>query len=87
MLERYQFQINAVLLNFLFISESWKKVSWFLTLKIIRNVSWAANEQITMISERLCDTKDQKFQLCHHIRTAKLEVNKIVWDFCSARMH
>ncbi len=30
----------------------------FLTLKIIRNVSWAANQHIRMISEGSCDTED-----------------------------
>ncbi len=54
------FQINAVLLNVLFICESWKikliTVSttkyWAApTLIIIINVSWAANQHIIMISE------------------------------------
>ncbi len=52
-LKRYVFQINSVLLNFLFISESQKYCAARLcsTLIIIRNVSWAANQHIIMISE------------------------------------
>ncbi len=62
--------INAVLLTFLFIKESWKNEmyhifhknmkqhNFFLTLIIVRNVSWAANQHISMISERSCDTED-----------------------------
>ncbi len=30
----------------------------FLTLMIIRNVSWAANQHIRMISEGSCDIED-----------------------------
>ncbi len=30
----------------------------FLTFIIIKNVSWAANQDIRMISERSCDTED-----------------------------
>ncbi len=63
------FQLNAVLLNFLF-RESWKNVlplqkkikneaaQVFSTLIKIRNVSWAANQHIRMISEESCDTED-----------------------------
>ncbi len=58
----FLFQINAVLMNFLFIWEYWKKMyhgfhknneaaQLFSTLIIIRNVSWAANQHIRMISE------------------------------------
>ncbi len=38
----FVFQINAVLLNFQFITESWK----------------GTNQYISMISERSCDTED-----------------------------
>ena len=65
MLQKILFQINAVLLNFLFIKESWeikcvtdstKKL--FSTLIIIINVSWASNHHIRVISEGSCDTED-----------------------------
>ncbi len=59
----FVFQINAVLLNFLFICESWKiqcitvstKILMFSTLIIIRNVSWAAYYYDFW---RSCDTED-----------------------------
>jgi len=36
----------------------------FLTMMIIRrNVSWAANQHIRMISERSCDTEDQSYDV------------------------
>ncbi len=35
-----------------------KKQQLFSTLIIIRNVSWAANQHIRMISEGSCDTED-----------------------------
>ena len=61
MLQKIIFQINAVLLNFLFIKESWKKKNivhkYFVQLYTI-NVSWAANQHIRMISEGSCDTED-----------------------------
>ncbi len=58
-----------MLFNFLIIKLSHKKSErWFpqkheatqlfSTLIIIRNVSWAANQQIRMISEESCDTED-----------------------------
>ncbi len=60
MLHKFPFQINAVLLNFLFITDSWKinyqfhkkyaAAQLFSTL-IIRNVPWAANQHMRMISE------------------------------------
>ncbi len=64
----FYFQINAVLLNFLF-KESWKKKIYhcfhkrylaeqLFLLLIIRNVSWAENQHIRMISEGSCDTGD-----------------------------
>ncbi len=40
----------------LFIKESWRKLLF--TLMIIRNVSWAANQHIRMISEGSCDSED-----------------------------
>ncbi len=52
----FTFQINAVLLNFVFIE--YKAAQLFSTLIIIRNVSWAANQHIRMISEGSCDTED-----------------------------
>ncbi len=61
MLQNIRFQIKAVLLKFLFIKECRKQLSQFLqkycaaqrfsTLIIIRNVSWAVNQYIIMISE------------------------------------
>ncbi len=51
------------MLNFLFIKNP-KKVLWFpqtqlfSSLIIIRNVSWAANQHIRMVSEGSCDTED-----------------------------
>ena len=60
MLQKIIFQINAVLLNFLFIKESWKKNivhKYFVQLYTI-NVSWAADHHIRMISEGSCDTED-----------------------------
>ncbi len=59
------FQINAILLNFLF-QESWKNKKYprfhkninqheFLTLI---SISWAPNLQIRPISERSCDTEE-----------------------------
>ncbi len=58
----YQFHINAVLLNFVFIWESWKikciMVSTTFPTLIIINVSWAANQHIRNISEGSCDTED-----------------------------
>ncbi len=35
-----------------------KTAQLFLTLTIIRNVSWAPNQHIRMISEGSCDTED-----------------------------
>ncbi len=69
MLQKIIFQINAVLLNFLFIKESCKITYYgfhkkyeaaklFSKLIIIRNVSWTANQYISMISEGSCDTED-----------------------------
>jgi len=53
------FQMNAVLLNFLFIKESWKKKNQ----TIIRNASYAANhQQIRMISEIFSDNEDSKIK-------------------------
>ncbi len=56
------FQLNAVLLNFLFIKEIWKKCITVLTqlflALIISNVSWAPNQHIRLISEGSCDTED-----------------------------
>ncbi len=49
--QKWPFKINAVLLNFLF--------QLFSALIItIRNVSWAADQHIRMISEGSCDTED-----------------------------
>ncbi len=60
--KKYIFQLNAVLLNFLFIEESWKKcitvLSQLFLALIISNVSWAPNQHIRMISEGSCDTED-----------------------------
>ncbi len=53
-LKKKLFPINAVLLNFLFIKESREKCFTF----IIRNVTWAANQYILIISEGLCDIED-----------------------------
>ncbi len=64
--KRFLFQINAVLLNFLLIYESWKikcitvytkycAARLFSTSIIIRNVSWAANYNDFW---RSCDTED-----------------------------
>ncbi len=60
--KRFVFQINAVLLNFLFICESWKiqcisvSLKYWTTLIIIRNVSRAVNQYIIMISEETLKT-------------------------------
>ncbi len=54
----YLFQINAVLFNFLFIKESWRKITFSKNQLIIKNVSWAANQHMRMISEGSCDTED-----------------------------
>ncbi len=70
--DKVLFQRNAVLLNFLFIKESLKNVNGsnktvfaeilrsnsVSTLIIIRDVSWAANQHIRMISEGSRDTED-----------------------------
>ncbi len=69
--KRLLFHRNAVLLDFLFIKVSWKikciavspnfffkLTQLFSTLLIMRNVSWAANQYIRMISEESCDTED-----------------------------
>ncbi len=37
-----------------------------ITMVIIRNVSWASNQHIRMISEWSCDTEDWKSHFCHH---------------------
>ncbi len=60
MLQNILLQINALLLNFLFIKNPGKKLSakLFSTLIIIRNIYWATNKHIRMISEGLCDTED-----------------------------
>ncbi len=52
-----------LLLDHLFINESWKNVSQFpqnllSSMLIIRNISWALNQHIRMISEGSCDTED-----------------------------
>ncbi len=63
------FQINAVLLKFILFKESvktklttvstkYEAAQLFLTLIIIRNVSWAANHYIKMISEGSSDTEN-----------------------------
>ncbi len=60
----FLFQINAVLLNFLVIKESWKNVKCshkninLFSILLRRNVSWAANQHIRMISEGSCDSED-----------------------------
>jgi len=45
-----------------------KAAQLFSTLVVIRNVSWAANQHIRMISEVSLDTEDwsDDAQLCHH---------------------
>ncbi len=70
MLQNVIFQINAVLWNFLFINESWKKnhdfhnnnkkaAQLFSTVVIvIRNGFWAPKQHIRMSFEGLCDTED-----------------------------
>ncbi len=54
--------VNAVLLNFLFIKESWKKVSPFpqkyYTVFNISNVCWPPNQHIRLISEGSDGTED-----------------------------
>ncbi len=62
-------KLQTVLLNFLFICESWKIKCITVSTKILcsttvfnidhnRNVSWAVNHHIRMISEGSCDTED-----------------------------
>ncbi len=59
-------QQKTVLLHCLFLKESWKHVLLFqqtyqaaqLFLTITRNVCWAPNQHIRMISEGSCDTED-----------------------------
>ncbi len=60
-------------LKILFIEESWKvkyitkpeAIRVLITLVIIRNVCWAANQRMIMISEGSCDTDWRlKIQLC-----------------------
>ncbi len=65
--KKYIFQIKSVLLNFLFIKESWKikcistkifgSIAVF-NIYINQNVSRAAYQYIGMISEGSCDTED-----------------------------
>ncbi len=38
--------------------QKYEAAQLFTTLLIIRNVSWAANQYIKMISEESCDTED-----------------------------
>ncbi len=63
----FLFQINIVPLNFLFITESWNLSQFqqkysaaqlFSTLIINRNVSWAVNHHIIIITEGSYDTED-----------------------------
>ncbi len=50
--------IYSVLLNFLFIKESWKKLSSTTVFHIDnKQCFWAAKKHIRMISEGLCDTE------------------------------
>ncbi len=66
--ERFLFQINAVLLKFLFkesrfctkkkVPSNIKQHNFFSTLILIRNVSCVPNQHIIIISERSCDTED-----------------------------
>ncbi len=70
MLQKILFQINSVLLNFLFTARSWKikyitvsriifeASELFSALIIIRNVSWAENQYIRIISKGSCDTEN-----------------------------
>ncbi len=74
MLHKVIFKTNAVLFNFLFIKEPWKKYimvstkkkkkkkkqdfEYILFFNMIRNVSWAANQHFGIISERSRDTKE-----------------------------
>ncbi len=63
----FLFQINAVLLKFLFIKnaeknflhKNMKQLFWSKMLStLIRDASWAANQYIRMISEGSHDTED-----------------------------
>ncbi len=72
--------INIVLLNFIFIKESWIKMHLDFhrnikqhnrfQIKII-NVSWAANKRIWMISEGSCDTEDWSIDAENSALTSK----------------
>ncbi len=82
------FEIN-VILNFLFIKESWRRKNWsqftqkmFSTLIIIRNVSLAANQHIRMISERSRDTEDWSNDT---VNTALHHINKLHFKIESNR--
>ncbi len=61
---QFLFEINAVLLNFLFIKEFRKNVAQIYSAAVLFsslikiNVSWAANQYISMISGGSCDTED-----------------------------
>ncbi len=81
-----------MLFNVLFIKESWKKESitfstkmlsrtTFLTLIIIRKVSWAANHHIKMISEGSCDTNDWRLST-NTFKTLILNCNNILKYYC-----
>jgi len=68
-------QINAVLLNFLFIKESWEKEkNIFSTLIIIINVSWLSDPHIRVISEGSCDTEDWTNDDGNHRNTLHLKI-------------
>jgi len=58
--KKIKIQVNAVLLNFLFCkSITWKNIITVSTkISITRNVAWAVNQHIIMISEGSCDTED-----------------------------
>ncbi len=48
------FQVDAVRMHFLFIRESWKNIS---LLIIVRNVSWAPNQQLEWFLKNLAALK------------------------------
>jgi len=66
--QKIQFHINSILMNFLIripkkksIQHNNEAAKRFSTLIIIRNVSWASNHHIRVISEGSCDTEDWSF--------------------------
>ncbi len=52
------FQINAVLLNFLFTKETWKQFYSAVFNIILKNVFCESNKNIRIISEGSCDESD-----------------------------